>query len=217
MLNDMSLVHFISECSPACVADAGIDFSPFLTDSAPVCVALTRPRKFAPFPVKKFFRGDSRPFAATCGEPPRLAASCGLNPIQSNTIQSNTAHQLHKILHGHSSQKRNDEQGAFFCVRLRSFAFAICDSGTIFFPCACAVPFQDSSRKQPEQIPPVLAVSSGRPPWNKTFLPLDCFEKHDRNRKRKRPCFRLRERRSVFYYAVVCFTFVPYLCACAAC
>ena len=33
------------------------------------------------------------PFAATCGEPPRTAANCGLNPIQSNPIQSesNTA------------------------------------------------------------------------------------------------------------------------------
>lgn len=56
-------------------------------ECSPACVALTRPRKFAPFPVRMFFRGDSRPFAATCGEPPRLAASCGLNPIQYNTIQ----------------------------------------------------------------------------------------------------------------------------------
>lgn len=146
----------------------------------------------------------SRQLAANRGEPPQLAANRGLNTIQSNTIQSNTAHQLHKILHEHSSQKRNDEQGAFFCVRLHSPAIAICDSSTIFFPYACAAPFQDfirasSGRKQPDQISPVLAVSSGRPPWNKTFLPLDCFEKRDRNPKRKRSCFRLRERRSVFY------------------
>lgn len=55
------------------------------------CVALARSRKFAPFPVRMFFRGDSRRLAANRGELPQLAATRGLNPIQYNT-----AHQLHQ-------------------------------------------------------------------------------------------------------------------------
>lgn len=139
------------ESAPLCVVEHESLFWGVISAKRPPCVWLMH-QISAPGQN----RNDCFPRACGFGKNPQICPVFRENDfsrrlaalIQSNPIQSNTAHQLHKILHGHSSQKRNDEQGAFFCVCLQS-QFAI---AALYFSLTLVQPrFRTSSAPAPAE------------------------------------------------------------------